>query len=166
MSNVPQPTRTPFSGFSQPMQNYLFYVGLCMILPLLPLGIELIFMKKLSEQSMVLAAAMYTIGLGVVSRSILIFGTALLLCIIFSCFFGGVMKEEHEKNTIQKIAIERQQSGDKTPVPGIDRLGEDAVPWSRILAGLAIALVAVLHGIERYNRHVIDLEPVLEFSTL
>ena len=75
---------------------------------------------------MTLAASMYTIAIGVSSRSRLLFGVALALGLMLALVFG----------------LTEPNAGSLT------RNG--------ILASVAIGLVFVLHSCERYNRHVVD----------
>jgi hypothetical protein len=82
------PTRIP--GLSNSWQNWLLSVLFHMLLPLLPILLELIFTNAISEQSITLAASMYTIEIGVSSRNRAIFGITIILSIIYAAIFGFV----------------------------------------------------------------------------
>jgi hypothetical protein len=111
-------------------QNFLLSLVFRMLLPLLPIAVELAMKGSVSEQSGTLAASMYSLALGISSRSRLFFGIAIALSIVYSVAFG--------------IAITQQAK------PGQHAL------W-------AIGAIFALHACERYNRHVCDRSPFLEF---
>ena len=75
---------------------------------------------------MTLAASMYTIAIGVSSRSRLLFGMALALGFLLAFVFG------------------------------LSEPNEESLTMNGILASAVIGLVFVLHSCERYNRHVVD----------
>ena len=119
-------------GLPDYWENYFLCMLLHMLLPLLPLGLEFWQKATVGEKSLTLAAAMYTIAVGVSSRSRLIFGLTVSASIIYAVAYGVSSAEE------------------TLPASG-------AVAWCGILAAF------LLHGLERYNRHVVDRAPFLEF---
>lgn len=119
-------------GLPAEWQNFILCLALHVTLPLIPLGVERWFSGQVEEKSAVLTAAMYSLAIGLSSRSVAIFGWGLIQGIIFSAAFGFLSKTPH------------LQSAD-------------------YFAYLAILLIMCLHIIERYNRHVIDQTPFLEF---
>lgn len=82
---------------------------------------------------MTLGAAMYSIGIGVSSRRRAQFGLTFVASLVFAVAFG-------------------LSAGEQPGLPGIQ-----AVALWGILG------VFLLHAIERYNRHVVDRTPFLEF---
>ncbi len=120
-------------GLPDYWENYFLCVLFHMLLPLLPLALELWQTATISEKSMTLAASMYSIGIGVSSRSKLMFGLTVIASLVFAIAYG--------------IA-----SGQQQPLSGS---GTSAL-WS-------ICAFFILHALERYNRHVVDQLPFLEF---
>ena len=76
---------------------------------------------------------MYTIAIGLSSRSRLLFGVALVLSISLAFAFGFV-----------------EQNGEPLSPIGISTM-------------VAVGVVFFFHMLERYNRHVVDRIPFLEF---
>jgi hypothetical protein len=125
--------RTRLPGLPPEWENF----DLCMMfhlpLPLLPLGVEYVASGKITGPSVTMASGMYVIGVGTSSRSTLQFGLRFVLCILNSVAYGLLIAK-----------------------PGAD---STAIYWSS--AGLI--LIFVMHALERYNRHVVDLDPYWEF---
>jgi len=105
-----------------------------MMLPLLPIVLELWQTKTVTDTSLTLTASMYAIAIGVSSRSRLLFGGSIVISILFAIDFG--------------ITI-----GQHTSLPGTRSL----VIWG-------ICAVFVFHALERYNRHIVDRIPFWEFT--
>jgi hypothetical protein len=107
-------------------------VTLHVTLPLLPLLIERWFSGQVEEKSVVLTAAMYSLAIGLSSRSIALFGLGILQGVMFSAAFGFLSKTNH-------------------------------LYQADLGAYIAIVFIMMVHVIERFNRHVIDRAPFLEF---
>ena len=150
-------------GLPDAVQNFLLYLFLFMALPLIPVALEFVIMKRITEQSLMITTAMYAIGIGIASRSKALFGITVLICIFFSSLFGVVMHAEHGKKELVHTVIEKQKVGDKSQVDGIQRLNDDELPQLAWFAYGAIVFVSMIHAAERYNRHVFDGKPVFEF---
>src|SRR5277367_6083227 len=121
------------SGPSKEWQNFFLCVILHLLLPLLPLGIELWQSGQITAKSATIAAAMYAISIGNSSRSRLIFGLGIVISLLFSAAYGIVIASA---NPLPKSA--------------------PASFW-------AIGCMLLFHEIERYNRHVIEKAPFWEF---
>ena len=121
-------------GIPQQWQNFLSCVVLHVALPLLPLVLEYWFSGKVDEKSAVLTAAMYSLAIGLSSRSLALFALCLMSGVLFSAAFGFLTK---------------------TPGLGQANFG----------AYVAIGTIMGVHVVERYNRHVIDQTPFLDFHT-
>jgi len=121
-------------GLPDYWENYLLCLLFHMLLPLLPLALELWQIGNVSEKSLTLAASMYSIAIGVSSRSQLFFGITIVISIILAVAYG--------------IA-----SGPQQPLPR-----------SGTFAFGSICTVFILHTLERYNRHIVDKLPFLEFK--
>ena len=98
----------------------------------MPLVIEKWFTGVIEQKSAVLTAAMYSMAIGLSSRSLGIFGLGLIQGVLFSAAFGFLAKN-----------------------PNLEK--------ADIFSYGAIALIMLLHIAERYNRHVFDQTPFLEF---
>lgn len=127
--------RRPLPRLPREWEEYSLCVILHMVLPLLPLGIEFWWKLQISETSVTLAAAMYSIGIGLSSRSRLQFSVTLIISILFSAAFG--------------ITIASTRT--------------DEFQTARLIGMISITLVFLLHAAERYNRHVVECTPFLEF---
>lgn len=125
-------------------ENYLLCILLHMMLPLLPLFLEYWLTNVVSEKSMTLSAAMYTISIGISSKSKFIFGLTIVSSILFAAAFGIVVGKSPEIS---------QLSG-----------GGEILSKSTIISLCGIVIVFFLHLLERFNKHIIDRNPFLEFS--
>lgn len=150
-------------GIPKPWQYLIAYVALFMLLPLVPIGLEKLIVGSVSEQSVTLAAAMYPISIGAVSRSIGLFVFTLVITVSFAAVFGAVMHEERGRIKIREEVLEKQQKGDMSPVAGVKELKDDAIRFSMPAAFVAIGFVFLCHLLERYNIHVVDGKSPLEF---
>ena len=121
-------------SLSPEWQNFLLCILLHMALPLLPLILELWFTHSVSERTMTLSGAMYTIAIGVSSRDRLLFGLATVLSILLASAFGYVAS------------------------------GGESLFGGRYIPAFMILLVFALHIGERYNRHVAERRPFLRFD--
>ena len=104
-----------------------------MLLPLLPLAVELWATKTISDSTITLAGTMYTISIAVSSRNLALFGLGIVLSILLAVAFGSATS------------------------------GGDSLPYSGIISSGAILLVFVFHLIERHRRHVVEGRPFLRF---
>jgi hypothetical protein len=122
-------------GIPSEWQNFLSCVVLHVTLPLLPLVLEYWFSGgKVDEKSAVLTAAMYSLAIGLSSRSLALFALCLMSGVFFSAAFGFLTK-----------------------TPGLQQANFGAY--------VAIGTIMGVHIVERYNRHVIDQTPFLDFHS-
>jgi hypothetical protein len=113
-------------------ENFVISILLHLLLPLLPLFFELIQNHYIGEKSLVLAASMYTITIGITSRSRIMFAITIISSVAFAFLYG--------------IAV------------------GNIIPTNYgIYAIIGILFTFVIHCCERYNRHVIDRSPFLQF---
>jgi hypothetical protein len=120
-------------GVPDHWQNFFLCMSFHILLPLLPLALELWRKNGVSTQSATLVAAMYAISIGGSSRSKLIFGLGVIISIVFSVAFG------------------------------LSRGKDGGLPGSQGLAIGSILFIILTHGIERYNRHVAERTPFWVF---
>ena len=122
-------------GINQEWSNYLTCILLHMLLPLLPLLFEAWALGgSPSESTLAITAAIYAMSIGLSSENKAMFGLCIMVGVIFSAVYGQV-------------------SVSKNPTPDVG-----------IYAALAILFVFVIHAAERYNRHVVDCRPFLDFT--
>ncbi len=114
-------------------ENYLLSIVLHLLLPLLPIGMECLLTGKVTERSLTLAASMYSISIGVSSKSRLMFGITIMVSLIFAAIFGYVAKVDSSQNAYGPYAV------------------------------ATIVAVFIVHTAERYNRHVVDRAPFFQF---
>jgi hypothetical protein len=124
-----------------PMPTYWQNFGLCLLfqmgVPLTPIGFELLFTHAIRVSSVDLTTSLYAISLGISSQSRLSFGVCIMVGVIFAALFG------------QRVSTELSS----TTQLGTGLLG----PF------IVIGVLFLLHGAERYNRHVVDRAPFWEF---
>ncbi|MEW6380802.1 MAG: hypothetical protein AB1611_14505 [bacterium] len=73
-------------------QEFILCLAFHMILPLSPLGLELLFTQKLSNTSLTICASIYSVSIGSSSRNRLLFGLAIFSGMIFASMFGVAIK--------------------------------------------------------------------------
>jgi hypothetical protein len=122
-------------GLPNVWQEYITCIALHMVLPLLPLALEFSTKDSISAISATLAAAMYTISIGLSSKSKAIFSICFLLCIFYTYKYGSLQSIADIKNHTDGGAL-----------------------WGIFGAFL-------MHALERYNIHVADNIPFWNFST-
>jgi len=115
-------------------ENFLVSILLLLLLPLLPLGIEWIINGSINGASLALSASMYTISIGISSKSRLIFALTIFSSVGYALLYGLT-----PNTTLDYPVIAYRISS-----------------WG-------IILTFILHTLERYNRHVADRTPFWEF---
>ncbi len=81
-----------------------------------------------------LTASMYAIGIGVASRNVLLFVTTIVAGVCYAIAYGSAAQSAQAAGNVH--------------------IG---------LAFLGITAVFVFHSLERYNRHVVERGPFLDF---
>lgn len=119
---------------SKGWQNFLLCIFLHLGIPLLPALIEFWATANISDKTLTLAGTVYTVAVGISSRNRALFGLAILLSITLAVAFGFAASEN------------------------------EPLPASRYVAGFAILVMFVFHGVERYNRHAAEGRPFLQFD--
>jgi hypothetical protein len=127
------PKRSRILELPRRWQNYVLAVFLSMLLPLLPLGVELWLTGDISSSAMTLAVSMHAISLGVASRDMCLFGWAVIVSIFFAVAYGMV--------TVQNTLL----------------------PYTNTVASVAMLVVFIWHAIDRYNQHVVGCKSFLPF---
>jgi hypothetical protein len=114
--------------------EYLLCVLFHFLLPLLPLLIEAAMEGAINHKTLILFLSVYPLSLGISSRSKFVFGLGVVTGLTYAIFFG-----------IASALL-------------------TAPNWVKTLGYLCASLVALLHLFERYNRHIAEDRPFLEFS--
>lgn len=123
-------------GMSAEMSEFCTCIILHMLVPLLPLFLEMWKMKGWpTEATLSITASMYSISIGLSSRNKAIFSLCLFISFLFSMAFGFVLSSPH-----------------------------DSLPAVKFCAFVTILLVFGIHACERYNKHVVECNPFWNFS--
>lgn len=117
---------------SHQWDSFLASVMLHTLLPLLPIALELWQTGKVVERSLTLTASMYAISCGVTSRSQIIFGCAIVASLIFSVGHGSCVSGTAAFSNLKEWA------------------------W------ITISGIFVLNLFDKYDKHVVDKEPLFE----
>jgi hypothetical protein len=122
-----------FRGIPRTVEEYLLCILLHFLLPFLPIATEAVVSGRVSSKTLLLFLAIYPLNIGISSQRKLLFAAAFVVSVIYSGFFG--------------IAC-----------------GALIVPAVAYLFGFSVvAGLALVHLMERYNRHIADSELFLKF---
>ena len=113
-------------------QHFLFSVFVQLLLPLMPILVELAITGTVSEQTFAISAAMYSISIGVTTNNLALLGASIFVAMAYSAIFGYIVSG----------------NSPKFPVPSVSMI--------------TIILFMLIHGMERYKRHVGDGELFLK----
>lgn len=116
------------------VEQYALCILFHLLLPLLPLGLELIVLQHIEHKTLLLFLAIYPLGIGITSRSRLMFGITIVIGIVYSIFFG-------------------MNAG------GISMASAVYVGGYSCLISTVL-----VHACERYNRHVAERELFWDFG--
>jgi hypothetical protein len=141
-SEVPVKRRLEISNH---WQHYILCLMFHILLPLLPIGIELFTTGYLKASTLTIIASMYAISIGTSSKSPLEFGFCMVGSIIFAIMFGVNSSNETllgDGNVATQLSI-----------------------WnnSKTSSVIFMIIVVVIHCMARYNRHIVFKQPFWEF---
>ncbi|ENV36837.1 hypothetical protein F959_01644 [Acinetobacter venetianus RAG-1 = CIP 110063] len=122
-----------FPGLNEAWTAFLLCILAHMLLPLLPLGIEWLITNTISDNSITITIAIYAMGIGMSSTNPIIALICILIGFIFSVLYGVTLTASM-KDIELNLAIST---------------------WSKF----ALGAIFIPHAIERYNRHVANLQP-------
>lgn len=117
--------------------DFIICIVLHMVFPLLPLLIEFIIIDSITDKTLAITTSMYSVAIGLSSRSMLMFVLCFVISFIFSAIFG-------------MISVSQSFS----------------LAYVHIASTISIFCIFVIHCCERYNKHVVDCAPFWEFSQL
>ena len=108
---------------------------LCLIvhmsLPLLPLAVEWLITGVVTKSSLTITIAIYAMTIGASSTNSIIAIICIIIGIIFSVLYGVTLIQNTYQFQVDTMLISK----------------------------MALAAIVFPHVIERYNRHVVDLQP-------
>lgn len=127
-------TSKRIKGLSEQWSEYILCLLLHMVLPLLPLLMEYLFTKNISESSLSITTAIYSISIGLSSKNKAMFGYCILVGVLFSAIYGVAVSQTALEINISTFCF------------------------------VALSTVFLFHAAERYNRHVVDCQSFLLFN--
>ena len=89
---IAAPKVAPILYIPKHVEYFLLSLMLVLILPLLPLSLELIATGEIKPESLTMAIAMYALAIGVTSQSQVVFGACLIIGVIFAVEYGIAVK--------------------------------------------------------------------------
>ena len=126
---------------SQAFTHWLVCVFVTLILPLAPLGIEAFAYKgHISLTSLMLAAGIYTISTGLISRDSLLASSSLVVAVIFIGMYGVVLARGGEMTYKSYFTSETYFSD------------------------VVILLAMICNALVKFKYHVIEVRPFDDFS--
>lgn len=131
------------------------HFGICvlahLLLPLIPLLLELAIASKISAETLYLTASMYTLSVSMASSKIIgvIFGV--VVGVVFSAFYGVLARDQ--------VLFEAMEASSSTVL-----LPPNAWIGGVKLPAITIGIVFVLHMIDRFRLHITERAPFFEFS--
>jgi len=135
-------------GIKEEYSQFIACILLHLLLPLIPLLLEYIVTKSVSTQSLTLIAAIYSISIGRTTKNVAQFAISIVISLIFSACYGI---------TVQSY---------KTTTESATTTGEIVNEYAILdfFAILVILIIFIMHSLERYNKHVLDMVPFLNFK--
>jgi len=123
-------------GFPDEHYQFIACIILHLLIPLIPLLLEHIVIGHLSTKTLTLIAAIYSITIGRTTKNPAQFAIGIVISLIFSACYGLTVQEPpasapHVYSTLDYASM------------------------------AVIFAIFLMHALERYNKHVVDLEPFL-----
>jgi len=164
-----------------PIDNLLISAAVFLLLPLLPLLLELIITFAnhpessvwLETNSVMITAPIFAVGVGLASRFRSAFAYLGLLSILLAALYGAQASQKRDLQGVPDAKVQAAQPSvaEGSADPRIPHNAETASPaptfWSRIgmtnrpalLAWLGIFFSTIMFAVERYARHMVLIEP-------
>lgn len=120
-----------FPGINDAWTAFLLCLIVHMSLPLLPLVVEWLITGILTKSSLTITIAIYAMTIGASSTNSIITIICIVIGIIFSMLYGVTLIQNTYQFQVDTMLISK----------------------------IALAVIVIPHIIERYNRHVVDLQP-------
>ena len=74
----------------------LFYVFCCIFYSILPIFLEYLFTKTVSEQNLIIFISIYSLSMGLSSRNVIIGILCFIVSIFFSAFYGFTSRDNQQ----------------------------------------------------------------------
>src|SRR5262245_61675308 len=127
MSDVaPKETPRRVPGIPDRVQEFLLCILFHFLLPLMPLLAEVMVLGYVEGRTLLIFVAIQAVAIGVSSRSRLMFGSTIVIGLVYSLFFGLLAGGSRMSALTYEIGC------------------------------VCMAVVMLIHAGERYNRHVVD----------
>ena len=120
-----------FPGVNEAWTAFLLCVIVHMSLPLLPLMVEWLITGVLTKSSLTITIAIYAMTIGASSTNSIIAIICIVVGIVFSMLYGVTLIQNTYQFQVDTMLISK----------------------------IALMVIVIPHIIERYNRHVVDLQP-------
>lgn len=140
------------SRWQDAWQNYGLAVLLIGIVPILPILIELIIHKSITEDSLAITAAVYSITVAVASNSKFYFAFFLVASIIEAALYGSIT-DSPSRSTISVWNFADIHITSYAPSQNTDN--------GIFLVAMLLTFLSLL--VERYSRHITNREEFFEF---
>jgi len=137
-----------YIGLKEEHSQFIACILLHLLLPLIPLLLEYIVTKNVSTQSLTLIAAIYSISIGRTTKNVAQFAISIVISLIFSACYG--------------ITVQSLKTTSSTAVNPENIINEYAA--LDFFAISVIVIIFIMHSLERYNKHVLDMVPFLNFK--
>lgn len=146
-------------GLLSPWGEFLGSVTLLILVPLLPLVIDLIAKGTVQESTLFLTAALFTVSQAFGVRSFSVFLVGCLCVGLLLTSYGLVLGVETEANEQASSEL-----GKSTPSSS-SIVGNRFTDVMYVLSFGIISYFAIVQGVFRYRQHVVDEECFFEFDT-
>lgn len=137
-----------YIGLKEEHSQFIACILLHLLLPLIPLLLEYIVTKNVSTQSLTLIAAIYSISIGRTTKNVAQFAISIVISLIFSACYG--------------ITVQSLKATTNLGVSTENTVNEYAA--LDFFAISVIVIIFIMHSLERYNKHVLDMVPFLNFK--
>lgn len=139
-------------------QNFFISIVVIVLYPLIPILVELVAKKNCLDTTLTLTAAVYSITVLTSSNKPLSVIIAIFPGMIFAILYVSLLT-----TYMPQIA----PSNDKLKVITTEShslITTESHSWKVIImTSISMLAIGVIHGVERYKRHIMDAEPFLPF---
>ena len=118
-------------------QQFILSILYVSIVPLIPLILELWFNGTISDTTLLITTAIFSVTIGASSKNSILFGIGIFCAIIFSSAFGVALKLKGSQNNIEGTSI---------------------------VCVIVLIILIILNAWDRWNRHMVDQEKFWDFK--
>lgn len=138
-----------------------FYVSIIviLILPLMPIFLEVVLKNNCLDTTIIITAALYSVTVFTSSKNFAYVIGSILPALLFSALYARLLFQT-DAIKFGIVDASSEIAGQGHIISEFDKPHH----WSIFVGGIiAIIFVAVVHGNERYKRHVLDGEVFAQF---